>query len=101
MFYSYLKICLNTCSTITINFADKLRSLGYEVVEMWQCEFMRQVESNPELKAFYESYEPYFPINPRDGFFGGRTNAIQLFCEPQDGTEIRYVDFTRYVSYSF
>jgi hypothetical protein len=39
-------------------------------------------------------------LNPRDTFYGGRTNAIKLFHEiqqPQPGETMEYYDFTRYV----
>ena len=47
--------------------------------------------NDEELKAFFEGYEPYFPIKPRDAFFGRRMNAIELHRHEAD---IRYVDFT-------
>ena len=74
---------------------EKLRAMGFNVIEKWECEFKKEVEENQDLKGFYSKYEPYFEIDPRHAFFGGRTNAVQLFCQPQDGTSIRYVDFTR------
>ena len=71
---------------------EMLRSKGHTVIEMWECEFMELMKADPALQQFYSQYEPYLPINPRDAFFGGRTNAVQLFCEHPN---IRYVDFTR------
>ncbi|KAG8229136.1 hypothetical protein J437_LFUL009725 [Ladona fulva] len=34
------------------------------------------------------------PINPRDGFYGGRTNCVKLYCKAnvRDGESIRYLD---------
>ena len=33
-------------------------------------------------------------MNPRDAFFGGRTNASYLYYKVRVGEEIRYVDYT-------
>ena len=74
---------------------DYLRGKGHRVVEMWECQFKKELEVNHELRTFYAEHQPYLPINPRDPFFGGRTNAVRLFCEPEDDQQIRYVDFTR------
>lgn len=71
---------------------ERLRESGYEVVEMWECDFLRMLEENPELTEFFKKHQPYFPIDPRDSFFGGRTNAILLWLMHPN---IRYVDFTR------
>ena len=70
---------------------DTLRSKGHVVIEKWECEFRKDVEADEEMKAFFEGYEPYFPIKPHDVFFGGRTNAIVLHRQEAD---IRYVNFT-------
>lgn len=74
--------------------AERLRAIGRVVHEKWECDFRDEVKNNAELKAFYKKYEPREPLQPRDAFFGGRTNAIQLFCQPNDGAQIRYVDYT-------
>ena len=33
-------------------------------------------------------------LEPQDAFFGGRTNAIQLYCQTQPREQILYVDYT-------
>ena len=71
-----------------------LAERGYRVVEKWECDFRTEIQTNPALKDFYTTREPYFPLHPRDAFFGGRTNAIRLHCEASVGSPIRYVDFT-------
>ena len=68
-----------------------LRSKGHTMIEKWECKFRKEIEEDRELKAFFKEYEPYFPINPRDSFFSGWTNAIVLYCQDAD---IHYVDFT-------
>ena len=34
------------------------------------------------------------PLDPRDAFYGSRTNAIKLYHRVRDEEEIRYDDFT-------
>ena len=63
---------------------DTLRGKGHVVIEKWECDFRKDVEADEELKAFFEENEPYFPIKPRDAFFGGRTKAIVLHCQGAD-----------------
>ena len=69
---------------------EMLRDKGHNVIEKWECDFRKDLKEDDELRAFFKSYEPFFPIDPRDPFYGGRTNAILLYCEGN----LRYVDFT-------
>ena len=71
---------------------DTLRRKGHTVIEKWECDFLREVKEDALLRAFYHTYLPYFPIDPRDSFLGGRVNAIILFMRHPN---MRYVDFTR------
>ena len=71
-----------------------LRKVGYNVIEMWGCEFKKQKESNPELAEFLKSFEFVPPLNPRDTFFGGQTGAATLYSKAGEGEEISYVDYT-------
>ena len=73
---------------------ERLRDRGYTVLEQWECDFRKEIKENEALGDFFAEYEPYKPLNPRDAFFGGRTNAIQLFYEAKDNEHIGYVDFT-------
>lgn len=69
---------------------NQLRSLKYEVKEMWEHQFVKEKKDNDELKKFLETHETEDRLDPRDAFYGGRTNALQLHYE---GTA-KYVDFT-------
>ncbi|KAF4528502.1 hypothetical protein B566_EDAN016822 [Ephemera danica] len=73
----------------------KLKQCGYKVIQMWQCDFLKKLENNPEMKE-YVSNHPMVPeqkLDIRDSFFGGRTNAMELYakCEPDE--KIIYLDF--------
>ena len=73
-----------------------LRHHGYNLQIMWECDWDREVKSNEDLKQFLASYETVEPLNPRDAFFGGRTNAVRLHHEVNEdqGEQIKYVDVT-------
>lgn len=71
-----------------------LRHAGYNVVEMWGCEWTKQKESGPEVIEFLQKFEYVPPLEPRDAFFGGRTGAATLYAKTAEDEEISYVDFT-------
>ena len=71
---------------------EKVRHLenqGFNVVQMWECELVKEMEHNEDMRRYFEEYELVDPLQPRDAFYGGRTNAAKLFYECQDGEEIR------------
>lgn len=61
---------------------------------MWECQFTLQIVQNQALKRFLEDADDVDQdiLNPRDAFFGGRTNCTKLYCEAQEGEKIRYLD---------
>lgn len=75
---------------------EKLIAAGMSLVVIWECEWDRQIKTNPELQVFLQNLSIVSPLEPRDAFFGGRTNAATLHAEadPYQGEEIRYVDVT-------
>lgn len=73
---------------------EQLRRRGYKVIEMWGCQWKKEKESNEECRNFTNQLEFTTPLNPRDGFFGGRTNAYTLYYKCKPGEKIKYDDFT-------
>ena len=71
-----------------------IESQGYTYVQMWESDFDKEVESNAEMKLFVEQLELVSPLQPRDAFFGGRTEAFKLHAEAQEDTQIKYFDVT-------
>ena len=65
-----------------------LKDEGFQVVEMWECDLMKEMEHDENMKHF-EEYELVDPLQPRDAFYGGRTNAAKLYHECQEDEEIR------------
>ena len=66
-----------------------LKDQGLQVVEMWECKLLKEMEHDEEMKRYFDEYELVDSLQPRDGFYGGRTNATTLFYECQDDEEIR------------
>ena len=73
-----------------------LRQHGYNLQIMWECDWDHEVKSNEDLKQFLASYETVEPLNPRDDFFGERTNGVRLHhaAIEEQGEQIKYVDVT-------
>ena len=72
----------------------QLRALGYHVLEMWGCDWRRLKATSPDLQTFVDSLESTEPLNPRDAFCGGRTNAVKLYHRVTPGQKIHYIDYT-------
>ncbi|XP_068742053.1 uncharacterized protein [Montipora capricornis] len=70
-----------------------LREKGYLVVEMWECQWNNLKKSNPQVKQFIQNLETEEPLEPRDAFFGGRTNAFKLYHCCEEDEEIDYTDY--------
>ena len=66
-----------------------LKEQGFNVIEMWECELRKEKERNEDMKRYFEEHELADPLQPRDAFFGGRTNAAKLFHECKEDEEIR------------
>ena len=61
---------------------------------MWEHEWTRlKMESGP-LRATIASFRLKAPLDPREAFFGGRTNAVKMNVDPSDGQQLCYYDFT-------
>ncbi|XP_071509045.1 uncharacterized protein [Diadema antillarum] len=65
----------------------------FKYVTMWECEWkaFESTLSGNDKKCLKPCPEP---LNPREAFYGGRTNANCLYYECKEGEKIRYVDFT-------
>ncbi|XP_018570577.2 uncharacterized protein LOC108910461 [Anoplophora glabripennis] len=78
----------------TISKTDRLKNLGYEVIEMWECQFRKMLQDNDELRV-YSGGHPLVtltPLNPREAFYGGRTGNTRTYYKCQQGEKIKYVD---------
>jgi len=80
----------------TLEKIKKLKDQGYRVIEKWECEWDKDVKTDPELQQFLVDFEIVDPLQPRDAFFGGRTNAVKLHHKIDTAQEeqIKYMDVT-------
>ena len=72
----------------------RLVDKGWHITVMWECEWRKLKKEKPEIRDFLRDLDLKPPLNPRDGFFGGRTNATQLHYMCQPNETIEYYDFT-------
>ena len=54
----------------------KIRELGYTLVEVYECELRKDVAFKKYVKT--NTVDIVTPLNPRDAFYGGRTNVTKL-----------------------
>ena len=66
-----------------------LKDQGFEVVEKWGCAFKKELKQDEGMKQFMEDQGFVDPLQPRDAFFGGRTNASKLLHECQGDEKIK------------
>ncbi|XP_055350336.1 uncharacterized protein LOC129596956 [Paramacrobiotus metropolitanus] len=69
-----------------------IRDMGHELFVIWEHEFDDQVKQVPDFADFVDEITVTQPINPRDAFFGGRTNATKLYHSVSNEEKIRYFD---------
>jgi hypothetical protein len=69
----------------------KLRKLGYNIISIWGCEWKTIKENNPIVAELIKILNVQKPLNPREAFYGGRTETFKLGCSEK---EINYEDFT-------
>lgn len=59
----------------------------------WEHDFENLLTQNKEVAAFIVSLVLQERLDPRDSFFGGRTNAVKLYYCSGRGEMIHYLDF--------
>ncbi|KAG8139280.1 hypothetical protein E2320_002118 [Naja naja] len=73
---------------------EYLKGEGYVVRCIWEHEWDDMLKTSEDLKCFLADRKLPTPLNPRDAFFWGRTNATCLYYKPKQGEQILYYDFT-------
>ena len=78
----------------TIEREDKIKAKGYEMEVIWEHDFDQTLKDNPDMMNFFKEFKKDMrtPLNPRDGFYGGRTGATRLHYKVGEGEKILYVD---------
>ena len=80
----------------TLKKHDLLRQRGYDLEAQWECDWDLEVKTNQDLAPFLQTLEMVDPLDLRDAFFGGRTNAVKLHhvTDVSQGEKIKYVNMT-------
>ena len=73
----------------TMKKVSYLKDQGFLVVQKWGCELKKELEEDEEMKRVFDQYEIIDPLQPRDAFYGGRTNATKLFHQCQGEEKIK------------
>ncbi|XP_074653614.1 uncharacterized protein LOC141907771 [Tubulanus polymorphus] len=72
---------------------DFLRSRGYTVVTLWEHAYIEMLANDVGFREFVVGNTDIVDgIDPRDAFFGGRTNAIKLHHVVENDERIKYID---------
>ena len=79
---------------LTIQKKEYIRSLNMKCVDIWEHDFVKLVKSDASVRDFINGLDIQERLNPRDAFFGGRTNATKLLYETKSDETIEYVDYT-------
>lgn len=79
----------------TVRHNNEITNAGYTLHHIWECEWrdMKKDESNSKVVEDMND----LPLNPREAFFGGRTEAYKTYfnCRrAQKAYKIYYKDFT-------
>ena len=76
---------------LTVEKRDTIKNGGYSHVSTYECQLTR----NKDFQKFTENFtqEIVEPLNPRDAFYGGRTNATKLLYNFKDNECGCYTDF--------
>ena len=70
----------------TIERSKIIKNAGYNLIEQWECDWI-----NSNIYKKMEKADIADPINPRDAFFRGRTNATQLRVKIKKCAILMYV----------
>jgi len=93
----HLRLCDRTMQDVYEKIQRKinlLQALGYNVMEMWECQWTRLKQTSPDIQTFVDCLKFVEPLNPRDAFCGSRTNVVKLYHRVTPGQKIHYIDVT-------
>ena len=84
------------CYEATVAKKKKLEAEGWTVETMWECQWKNETKrEGSDVSTWLTNWNPVSPMEPRDAFFGGRTNVVKLHHECRvEGEKILYQDVT-------
>ena len=82
---------METLNLQTLKELDEIRKGGFNLEYTYECTLKR----NKNFKEFAKRYKENIvePLNPRDAFFGGRTNCSKLLYTFKIEEQGRYYDY--------
>ena len=82
---------MGTLNDLIIEKREAIENVGYNHISTYGC----QLAKNKDFLKFAKNFtqEIVEPLNPRDAFYGGRTNATKLLYNFKGNECGRYVDF--------
>ena len=89
----YTRQSMNELYTITMKKKTLLEESGYNYICIWDHTFQKLL-TNPDVLQRVKDFNIFDRLDPRDGFFGGRTNGCKLYHKCGLEEYIKYVDFT-------
>lgn len=87
---------------MTVSKLERLTQLGYNVVHMWEHDFVAFLKKNPKLdtEISNHTFVNYSNLNARSAVYGGRTEAGRLYYKTKPGEKIKFYDYCSLYSYS-
>ena len=65
---------------LTIDKKEELQNAGYQVLELWECDYDKRYKEDPDFRTLVDSeFTNLDPLRPRYALFGGRTNSTKLY----------------------
>ena len=81
---------MGTLNDRTIEKRETIKNAGYNHVSTYEC----QLAKNKDFRKFAKNFTQVVgPLNPRDAFYEGRTNAAKLLYKFKNSKLGRYIDF--------
>ena len=74
----------------TMRVVEDIKNAGYNIVIMWECDW-RRMKNKKKLTSKVDLIKR-LPLNPRDAYYGGRTNAVSLYKKVTGDEKIHYID---------
>lgn len=59
-------------------------------METWECQFRKELNDNKDLKELVKSMNWVSPLDPRDAFYGGRTDMAKSYHKAEESEQIIY-----------
>jgi G:T-mismatch repair DNA endonuclease (very short patch repair protein) len=74
----------------TMRLLEDIKDAGYNLEVIWECQWKKQKRTlNLETRSELQNR---LPLNPREAYYGGRTNATSLYKKVVGDEKIFYID---------